>query len=108
MDLAAELARFNPDPALANWITCAVQTLVDQGDLQNACIGLPSRLGESVYRRRHTQYPRQFSRGVASSVFSLDGVDSAYSDSLLSNSHEDRADNPPPVRSLIDNSHDSE
>ena len=30
MDLAAELARFNPDPALANWITDAVQTLVDQ------------------------------------------------------------------------------
>ena len=30
MDLAAELARFNPDPALANWITGAVQTLVDQ------------------------------------------------------------------------------
>ena len=30
MDLAAELARFNPDPALANWITGAVQALVDQ------------------------------------------------------------------------------
>jgi transposase len=30
MDLAAELARFNPDPALANWITGAVQSLVDQ------------------------------------------------------------------------------
>jgi transposase len=30
MDLAAELARFNPDPALANWITGTVQTLVDQ------------------------------------------------------------------------------
>ena len=30
MNLAAELARFNPDPALANWITGAVQTLVDQ------------------------------------------------------------------------------
>ena len=30
MDLAAELARFNPDPALANWITGAVQTLVNQ------------------------------------------------------------------------------
>ena len=30
MDLAAELARFNPDPALANWITGAVQTLLDQ------------------------------------------------------------------------------
>ena len=30
MDLAAELARFNPNPALANWITAAVQTLVDQ------------------------------------------------------------------------------
>ena len=30
MDLAAELARFNPDPALENWITGAVQTLVNQ------------------------------------------------------------------------------
>ena len=30
MDLHVELARFNPDPALANWITGAVQKLIDQ------------------------------------------------------------------------------
>ena len=30
MEFHAELARFNPDPALANWITDAVQTLLDQ------------------------------------------------------------------------------
>ena len=30
MDLAAELVRFNPDPALANWIAGTVQTLLDQ------------------------------------------------------------------------------
>ena len=30
MDFSAELARFEPDPALANWITDAVQSLLDQ------------------------------------------------------------------------------
>ena len=42
MDLAAELARFNPDPALANWITGAVQALVDQAqkDATHASIEL--------------------------------------------------------------------
>jgi len=30
MDLHAELARFNPDPELANWIAGAVQKFVDQ------------------------------------------------------------------------------
>jgi transposase len=30
MDLDAELARFNPDPKLANWITGTVQKLIDQ------------------------------------------------------------------------------
>ena len=30
MEFHAELARFNPDPSLANWITDAVQTLLDQ------------------------------------------------------------------------------
>jgi transposase len=34
--LAAELARFNPDPALANWITGAVQTLIDQAQKEAA------------------------------------------------------------------------
>ena len=42
MDLAAELARFNPDPALANWITGAVQARVDQAqkDATHASIEL--------------------------------------------------------------------
>jgi hypothetical protein len=30
MDFNAELARFNPDPALANWVTGALQGLLDQ------------------------------------------------------------------------------
>lgn len=30
MDFNAELARFKPDPALANWVTGAVQNLLDQ------------------------------------------------------------------------------
>jgi len=30
MDFNVELARFNPDPSLANWVTDAVQTLLDQ------------------------------------------------------------------------------
>ena len=36
MDLAAELARFNPDPALANWITGAVQNHINQAQQQAA------------------------------------------------------------------------
>ena len=36
MDLAAELARFNPDPALANWITGAVQNRIDQAQQEAA------------------------------------------------------------------------
>ncbi len=36
MDLAAELARFNPDPALANWITGAVQYRINQAQQQAA------------------------------------------------------------------------
>ena len=36
MDLAAELARFNPDPALANWITGAVQSRIDQAQQEAA------------------------------------------------------------------------
>jgi transposase len=48
MDLAAELARFNPDPALANWITGAVQTLVDQAQKDAA---QATRLAEQITRR---------------------------------------------------------
>lgn len=48
MDLATELARFNPDPALANWITGAVQTLVDQAQKDAAEV---TRLAEQITRR---------------------------------------------------------
>jgi transposase len=48
MDLAAELARFNPDPALANWIAGAVQTLVDQAQKDAA---EATRLAEQITRR---------------------------------------------------------
>jgi transposase len=48
MDLAAELARFNPDPALANWIAGAVQTLVDQAQKDAA---QATRLAEQITRR---------------------------------------------------------
>ena len=48
MDLAAELARFNPDPALANWITGAVQTLLDQAQKDAA---QTTRLAEQITRR---------------------------------------------------------
>lgn len=36
MDLHAELARFNPDPALSNWITGTVQKLIDQAQEEAA------------------------------------------------------------------------
>ena len=36
MDLAAELARFNPDPALANWITGTVQNHINHAQQQAA------------------------------------------------------------------------
>jgi transposase len=48
MDLAAELARFNPDPALANWITGAVQTLLDQAQKEAA---QTTRLAEQITHR---------------------------------------------------------
>ena len=48
MDLAAELARFKPDPALANWIAGAVQTLVDQAQKDAA---EATRLAEQITRR---------------------------------------------------------
>lgn len=48
MDLATELARFNPDPGLANWITGAVQTLVDQAQKDAA---EAARLAEQITRR---------------------------------------------------------
>ena len=48
MDLAAELARFNPDPALENWITGTVQRLVDQAQKDAA---QATRLAEQITRR---------------------------------------------------------
>ena len=48
MDLQAELARFNPDPALANWITDAVQKFTDQAQKEAA---ESTRLSEQVARR---------------------------------------------------------
>jgi transposase len=48
MDLAAELARFSPDPALANWITGTVQRLVDQAQKDTA---EATRLAEQITRR---------------------------------------------------------
>ena len=36
MDLHADLARFNPDPALANWITAAVQKVINQAQQEAA------------------------------------------------------------------------
>jgi transposase len=48
MDLAAELARFNPDPALANWITGTVQALLDQAQKDAA---EATRLAGQITRR---------------------------------------------------------
>ena len=36
MDLLAELAHFNPDPALANWITDAVQKRFNEAQKEAA------------------------------------------------------------------------
>ena len=52
MDLAAELARFNPDPALANWITGVLQQHIDQA--QQAAVDATvqtTRLAEQITRR---------------------------------------------------------
>ena len=48
MDLHAELARFNPDPKLENWITGTVQKLIDQAQSEAA---ESVRLSEQVTRR---------------------------------------------------------
>ena len=48
MDLAAELVRFNPDPALANWIAGTVQTLLDQAQKD---VAEATRLAEQITRR---------------------------------------------------------
>ena len=52
MDLAAELTRFNLDPALANWITGAVQNRIDQAQQQAAHASAEAtRLAEQITRR---------------------------------------------------------
>ena len=48
MDLHAELAHFNPDPQLANWITGTVQKLLDQAEHEAA---EAVRLSEQITRR---------------------------------------------------------
>ena len=55
MDLAAELARFNPDPALENWITSAVQTLVDQPQQDTAEVRRQITLRETELRFAQTK-----------------------------------------------------
>ena len=55
MDLAAELARFKPDPALANWITSAVQTLVDQAQQDAAEVRRQITLRETELRFAQTK-----------------------------------------------------
>ena len=52
MDLAAELARFNPDPALANWITGALQQHLDQTQKAASDATVQAtRLAEQITRR---------------------------------------------------------
>ena len=52
MDLAAELARFNPDPALANWITGALQQHLDQTQKAASDATVQAtRLAEHITRR---------------------------------------------------------
>ena len=52
MDLAAELARFNPDPALANWITGALQQHLDQTQQAASDATVQAtRLAEQITRR---------------------------------------------------------
>jgi hypothetical protein len=52
MDFNAELARFNPDPALANWVTDALQGLLDQQEQKDAArVAEATRLAEQVTHR---------------------------------------------------------
>ena len=50
MDLAAELARFNPDPALANWITGAVQNHINHAQQQAAHASAELRTAQTKIR----------------------------------------------------------
>lgn len=55
MDLAVELARFNPDPALANWVTGTVQTLVDQAQKDTAEVRRQITLRDTELRTAQTK-----------------------------------------------------
>ena len=52
MDLRAELARFNPDPALADWLSGTVRTLLDQAQQGSADM---LRLRDEQIARRDTE-----------------------------------------------------
>lgn len=56
MDLRAELARFNPDPALADWLAGTVRTLLDQAQQSNAEM---LRLRDETLRLRDEQIARR-------------------------------------------------
>ena len=55
MDLHAELARFNADPALANWITGAVQKLIDLAQEDAAEARRQVALRDTALHTAHTK-----------------------------------------------------
>ena len=55
MDFAAELARFNPDPALAKWITGALQAHSDQAQKDSAEVRRQITLREAELRSAQTK-----------------------------------------------------
>ena len=55
MDLVAELARFNPDPALANWITGALQQHIDQAQEDAAEVRRQITLRDTELRTAQTK-----------------------------------------------------
>ncbi len=55
MDFAAELARFNPDPALANWITGALHQHLDQAQKESAEVRRQITLRDTELRAAQTK-----------------------------------------------------
>ena len=55
MDLAAELARFNPDSALANWITGVLQQHIDQAQKDTAEVRRQITLRDTELRTAQTK-----------------------------------------------------
>jgi transposase len=55
MDFAAELARFNPDPALANWITGALHQHLDQAQKDSAEVRRQITLRDTELRAAQTK-----------------------------------------------------